>query len=320
MIVITEDSAYKICCIQYNIYYDHFECLNECEYSKVNINSKRGNNCVEQCSSKQLFNLNSYNICIDNCNEDYYIKKENGNEKECWLCKDYNINYKYKLINVEECLKDKPQNSDYVNENLFILKCKEGYDLFENGNCIDKCSENFFESNKICQKCDDSCLACDITKNNCTKCKSDEYLDKISSIHTCNKCSEKCDTCSGGEEDGIDNCLTCKQNSIYKFLFNKSCAENCPNGTYPNETNVCITKEKENENKKEDKDKNDEDKDKVDKVKTNDKIMLSIFIVITGFLLLLIIFCFCKNYCYKLKKRNIVEEIQNELIDKKEMF
>ena len=114
-------------------------------------------------------------------------------------------------------------------------------------------------------------------------------------------------------------CLTCKQNSIYKFLFNKSCVKNCPNGTYKNETNVCIIKENENK-EKEDKDKNDEDKDKIDEVKTKDKVMLSIFIVITCFLLLLVIFCFCKNYCHKLKKRNIMEEIQNELIDKKEMF
>ena len=359
MLVRTDDSAYKICSIQENIYYNHLQCKDECndKDQKLNLNPKQGNNCNVRCHWINWFELMPDDICIEECNEDYYIKKynESNYETECWLCKDYDINKKYKLINKKDCLKDEPQNSESVYKKLFIFKCKDGYDFFENGNCVNKCSEHYFENNKICEECDNSCKACDKIAKNCTECKAYYYLDKSTSIYVCKECSEKCETCSEGEKDGFDNCLTCKKNSKYEFLFNKNCVENCPGGTYPNEEKVCIPKEEEEEKEEEKKGEEEKEKegeeekekegeeekekeaekekekeaekekekeivDKSGEVKSKDKVMLSIYIVITASLLLLVMFCFCKKYCYKFRKRNLVEEIQSELVEKKEMF
>ena len=47
--------------------------------------------------------------------------------------------------------------------------------------------------------------------------------------------------------------------------------------------------------------------------------MLSIFIIVTGLMLIFVIFLFYKNFCYKFKEKNLIEEIQSELIENKEM-
>ena len=306
MLAITDDSAYKICAIQENVYYKTSNCKDECEnIDDLNINTKYGNNCQKKCFYDGLYNLKPENICIEECDGNLYIQTVDW-IKECGLCKDLNTSFPYKLINRAECLKDLPKNSQNISEELFLIKCKEGYNYFENGDCVDECSDNFFLENKDCKKCDESCKACETSEKNCIKCNEDEYLKKDSeNYNTCNKCSEKCETCSDGEKDGIDNCLSCKKNSTYEFLFNKNCVEKCPEDTLPNNNNICIKKDK-TPNEKE--------------VKTKDKIMLSIYIVITGFMLILVIFLFYKNiFCASKNNRNLIEDIQNELIENKEI-
>ena len=78
----------------------------------------------------------------------------------------------------------------------------------------------------------------------------------------------------------IDNCLTCKKNSTYEFLYNKNCIEKCPENTFPNENNECIFKKKDDKEKKENK----------EETKAKDKVMLSIFIIVTGLMLIFVIF------------------------------
>ena len=306
MLAITDDSAYKICAIQEDIWSDHFTCQEKCENDEeLRLNVKYGNNCGRPCFWEGLPILKPDNICIEGCDSNYHIiLKENEDQKECWLCKDLNTSFPYKLINRPTCLPDLPQNSQYVSKELFLVKCKEEYNYLENGNCVKECSDNFFLKNKDCQKCDESCKACEKSENNCIKCNEGEYLKKDPlTYNTCNKCSEKCETCSDEEKNGIDNCLSCKKNSTYEFLFNKNCVEKCPKDMISNKNNICIKKD-EIDNKEEE--------------KSKDKVMLVIFIVLTGFMLILVIFLFYKNVCCKSKNNNnLIDDIQSELIENK---
>ena len=308
ILAITDDSAYKICAIQdINNNNDHFICKEQCDNEEdLRLNAKLGNKCDanRQCFWDGLLILKPENICIEECDLNYHYLREKEHQNECWLCKDLNTSFPYKLINHKECLPDLPQNSQNISKELFLVECKKEYTYLENGNCVKECSANFFLENQDCQRCDESCKACEKSEKNCIKCNEGEYLKKDPlTYNTCNKCSEKCETCSDGEKDGIDNCLSCKKNSTYEFLFNKNCVEKCPKDMISNENNKCIKKD-EIDNKEE--------------VKSKDKVMLAIFIVLTGFMLILVIFLFYKNVCCKSKNNsNLIDDIQSELIENK---
>jgi hypothetical protein len=125
MLAITDDSAYKICAIQENIWSDHFKCKDQCDNGyQLRIDSKSGNSCFSEnrpCFWDSLNILKPENICIEECDLNYHILIEKDSEKECWLCKDFNKDSPYKLINHIECLKDLPQNSQYINKELFLV-------------------------------------------------------------------------------------------------------------------------------------------------------------------------------------------------------
>ena len=290
----TKNTAYKICTIS-----EGYNCLDKCSSDDaLIIDSMLYNNCGGQCSSSSLI-LEPDRICVDKCNENYLIKENN----KCLLCKDKNINYKFKLINFNEsidCLEKMPNNSEYIKENLFLVACKKGFDLFEDNNCVKSCSNGHYEENEICKKCDKNCETCEHTSNNCTTCKFGEYLDITK--FTCNNCSENCETCSNGDK----NCLTCKKNTDFKYLYNNTCLEKCPNGTIPSK-NECILEKK---------DKNSNEYN----VRNKKRTLLALFMVITGILLLAIMIWFCKKVCYIPKKsdESLINEINTELIENKE--
>ena len=325
MLAITRDSVYKICILR-----DGQNCLEDCSDNYPIFDTSTYNHCGDGCSTN--FILKPNNICIDECDNNIYIIQKNY---ECWLCKDLNGENKYKLVGHSECLKDMPSNSYYVNEKLLIIACNEGltyYDgqcvekhchencntctaysndkndqkciscknpnlFLQNRNCVDRCSENYFLNGTICQICDGQCNTCNINSYNCTSCKDKYYLFKTSeAFQKCEKCSENCKTCFKGEEGELKNCKSCDQNSLYKYLYNTSCLEKCPENTKKNEKNECVYEE----NSK------------------TDEIMIKIFVVITAILLILIIFCFFKKYCWsKNSTEKMMDEINTaELIEK----
>ena len=293
----TKNSAYKIC----PIFDGNNYCPDNCWNDPI-FDSTTYNNCGSQCSSS--FILEPDKICVDECNENIQIKEGN----KCWLCKDKNDKKKFKLINFSQsidCLEKKPNNSEYINENLYLVACSKGFDLFEDNNCVKSCSNGHYKDNQICKKCNINCQTCENTSDNCTTCKSGEYLDKTKL--TCNNCSENCETCSNGEEGDVKNCLTCKKNTDFKYLYNKNCVKKCPNGTIASSKDECIDeKKKENSNE--------------DNVRYKNTTMLFIFMAITGILLITIIICFYKKVCYKPMKsdESLINEINTELIDNKD--
>ena len=81
MLAITKDSAYKICAINSD---SDFNCYNECDGNDNNhlyINTLSKNQCNNRyCYWDGLFSLKPEDICTNDCNENYYIKKYPNNE------------------------------------------------------------------------------------------------------------------------------------------------------------------------------------------------------------------------------------------------
>ena len=411
MLAITKKSAYKIC-----VYRDEKDCK-RCDDNQFMLDSSKYNFCGIKCNSKYI--LIPHNICTDICDESIFIIKDD----KCGLCKDLGDGNEYKFYNHSGCLKEMPENSIYINEDLKIIDCDNNY-KYENGNCIQKChnncdkcsmystdinnqqctscknetlflqegncvdkcsnnyflidkncekcdnscetcnkisnnctscknetlflqdgncvencsnnyflidkncqkcddscetcnkisnnctscknetlflqegncvencSNNYFLIDKICQKCDDSCKTCNKASNNCSSCLYGKYIDKTTETHKCKNCNDNCETC----EFSRDNCTTCNQASLFKYLFNSSCYEKCPNNTKLNETiNVC------EKNKKEKKDDNP----------NNIPVTLIFFIILVSGLLLLLIFFLFRNKLFLNKKSsdNLLKEI-----------
>lgn len=323
MLAITNKSAYKICVTR-----DEEDCK-ICEESQLMLDSSKYNFCGNICNSKYI--LIPHNICTDICDESIF----SINDNKCGLCKDFGDGNEYKFYNQSGCVKEKPENSIYVNEDLKIIdcdnnykyengkcilkchdncnnctmystninnqqctSCKNGQLFLQDGNCVTKCSNKYFLVDNNCQKCNSSCETCNKASDNCTSCIIGKYLEKTTEIYKCKNCNDNCETC----EFSGDNCLTCNQASSFKFFFNFSCYEICPNNTKLNKTNnICeeITNVK-----------------KVDEDNSNNiSVMLLFFIVITVGLFSLLIFCLFKNYFLLNKKSsdNLLNEIDEDL-------
>ena len=200
--------------------------------------------------------------------------------------------------NCKECMAYSEDNN-----NQKCISCKDSNLFLQEGNCVKKCSDNYFVNEKKCENCDNSCKSCSKNSQNCTNCKEGYYMVKTSDSNKCEKCSTNCKTCKKGEEGEIKNCDSCNQESEFKYLFNKSCVLICPNNTFSSSKNECIV---------------NDDREKGRKHK--DDTMLIIFIVISGTLLLIIIICFFKKFCWNQRKSSdtLLDEINKELIDNKE--
>ena len=330
MLAITKESAYKVCLFGKN----NNNCLDECSSGNFILDAETHNHCDSECKTEYILKPN--NICINSCDESIFIIKNN----ECWLCKDLDKDKPFKLINIPEsvCLSNMPENSGYVNKQLYLIKCNDGtsynsesnkclychencvqctesskndndqkcitcknkeYFLYK-GNCVEKCDKGFFTKDKKCEKCnDDICEDCEFESGNCTICREGKYLEKEENFQTCKDCSINCQTCSKGQENGYDNCETCNISSDFKYLFNTSCVEKCPENM-TDKNYICYYE------KIDDNDDNE-----------NDKIMLTIFIIICGVLLLFILVLFYKRHCHILKEdEKFMREIDTELMIK----
>ena len=370
MLAITPKTAYKIC-----MYKKDGECVEVCpeEYNY----DVYGNTCVPSPTCDKITLIPS-GICIDSCDETIYIRKDN----KCGLCKDFNPSgNSYKLINGTDCREFDENSMEYYNEDLKLLKCKEGYELIENdcitkekecfklceknkctqysndendqhctscineyflekGNCKKNCSEGYGISGRECvlceddycdnylintcncikckdtfyingqnkcEKCSDDCKGCFNEENNCTSCNEKQYLTED---NKCNNCSEKCRTCDKGLFEGNDNCLTCDENSAYKYFFNndtkKTCVENCESiGRQLSEDKTTCVPVSNNTSG------NGNEKGNTDGKKGADYI-LWIFIAIIAIALIVITIIILKKCCFNKDKRDIFSDIPTE--------
>ena len=263
---ITYNSLYQICVIN-----NGDNCTDSCEDDQILLlDPIKGNHCGNECDN---YILKPNNICIDSCDNNIYI----NNGKECGLCKDLGGENKYKLINSTGCLKSKPENSYYFNEEFLIVSCDYAHPYFEEQNCVEKCSEGYFEQNNICVKCNEPCKTCTTSADTCQMCIERYYLEE----KNCKPCSNYCLTCNKGEENGLHNCLSCDINSEFKYFLNNDCLKVCPND-YVVENLKCIKKKEE---QTADNTKGEDHK--------SDELNIShiIFIVLTAVMLLIILIC-----------------------------
>ena len=126
MIAITQTELYKICIIK-----DNDECNNIDQCPHIMLDPE-GNKCQNNCDEGKI-EMIPEGICLNKheCNLNIYIFDEG--ETKCGLCKNINSNDAiYKLINVQGCLNEIPNNAEYYNENQKLLKCKTNYHLENN--------------------------------------------------------------------------------------------------------------------------------------------------------------------------------------------
>jgi len=155
MLAITPTSAYKICIVK-----SGNSCVNLCSTLKRDID---GNKCQNNCEENKI-QLMPDDICIEksSCNLTIYIL--NSLQTICGLCSYFNPDgAKYRLIGAEGCLSSIPSNSEFYNENLYLLKCKTDYHLDSNSCVPDTCYGK-------CETCSEVSTNEDDQK--CTSCQS----------------------------------------------------------------------------------------------------------------------------------------------------
>ena len=212
MLAISKTSAYKICIIPDS----DKNCLETCSSGEL-ILDVDGNYCSESCKDGK-YTLLPENVCISNCDNTIYILKGNN----CGLCRDLETEKKYKILDSSVCLSQSeiPPNSEVYNPNFYLLKCKSGYQLSEDGkDCIPHCYVT-------CQTCSD--YSEDENDQKCSSCNSSYYLEnekcilKVATtiiiqetVPMVDCLDEKCLTCSE-ESNKLGLCLTCNEAEGYK--------------------------------------------------------------------------------------------------------
>ena len=152
---------------------DKNECINECPRGKKIIHKLNSPNYYgTECDTKYKFIPFEY-YCIDECDENIYSINE---KNECGLCKDLYKAKKYKMVNYKGCLENKPENSHFINKDLYLLTCDDGL-YFNNGKCVD------FICNDNCESCYDKSI--DEKNQKCTSCKSNYVLQGENCVDKC---------------------------------------------------------------------------------------------------------------------------------------
>ena len=158
MLAITSNSAYKICIVK-----SSDTCLTPC--SNLVLDPEL-NKCQDSgCDSGKIKMVpEGYCIKEELCNTSIYIIKKVNGENQCGLCSYFNTNGEiHRLIGAEGCLSNMPENTEYYNENLYLLKCKTNYHLESNSCVPDTC---FIR----CEEC--SQISDNENDQKCTSCKS----------------------------------------------------------------------------------------------------------------------------------------------------
>ena len=211
------------------IFYEKLNILKYCHQTCKTCSGEEENECLS-CDIGYIFKEGKCLKCFETCNE----------------CKEQSFN-----IKEQKCISCK-----YPNQLLQEDK----------GNCLDNCLDGYYEDNKICRKCHSNCLTCNHSYSEenyqCTSCKDNQLLeyDTKKCINKCDisyyekskmcfKCNSNCKSCSRESENNNNYCISCNENSTFRYLVNSTqfgfnCVKSCPNGTILKEDiNQCITYE-----------------------------------------------------------------------------
>ena len=190
----------------------NLDCINICfeENIKISLNE---NKCFKSCNESQ-FKYEYKNYCYEKCPINSFIK-----DNDEYICIDKNNDDSYYLDNntgmYKECYKS----------------CK-------------KCNERGNEINNNCFECKDDFIFLNDSKDdrNCyEECNYFYYIDEYDN-YNCTKeriCPDKFNKLIKAKNKCIDKC---ENDNIFKYEFNNTCYEHCPNGTNQS-NNICFYKE-----------------------------------------------------------------------------
>ena len=148
-----------------------------------------------------------------------------------------NNNHLLEIISINpESINDLELNYEIILEETFSKYCTAKINILECYTSCKVCSKSKDESdnenhNCIKGECNINYYQAPDIETNCWttyEAKSNWYLD-----YEQNKffyCNEDCPTCDGPTNE---NCLSCKADTELKYLYNKKCYEQCPDGYYP---------------------------------------------------------------------------------------
>lgn len=187
--------------------------------------------CTECSTSKYLYTDENGTGCLDICPSGYYEDTASP-----WSCKNCNA--------IQGCFE--------CDDLTACLECSENMYLHEDG-CLDICPAGYYENFDTlwyCEMCSiTDCFTCS-DATTCTECNDPKYLleqpngtgcvDSCPENYTelditpksCIQCITNCKEC-----DVFDICIQCKDGF---YLANKGrlCTDTCPNGTYPDDSNM----------------------------------------------------------------------------------
>ena len=232
------------------LYFYSNECRNVCPDGTYPDGSKICQNCNLRCSK---CTSSTFTTCSA-CNNGYYLKSTtcydsagcmtnngwpNDTGNECSSCNS-------------RCLTCTGANSNQC------TGCDQTtiYKFLLSNQCLTACSTGTYpDGSNICQTCNTRCTKCTASGfTNCQQCASGFYLKSTtcydssgclgsngwpnSSTNTCDGCHSDCLSCTGPNSN---QCSSCNQLTSLKYLYNSGCGTACPDGTYPDGSNVCQT-------------------------------------------------------------------------------
>jgi hypothetical protein len=206
-------------------------------------------NCYQNCSFYYYFDDSNEFHCIENCQGKY--NKSILEKSKCIDDCKKDDTYRYAFNNT--CYQKCP-NGTYILEDQEDLIC---YDHFLDGYYLDS-------KNEIYKKCYETCNVCNKggnkTNNNCLECKTNYtfYTDLLNIPNCYPNCNKYFYFNESNEFQCSDNCQgkynkliiekskctdDCKKDEMYRYEYNNTCYQKCPNGTYPledDENNKCF--------------------------------------------------------------------------------
>ena len=282
LLAITKSSAYEICINgKYN-----GKCRDKCHRGQnLIIDNENGNYCGGDEVCKVL--LLPDNTCIGTCDEQYYIMDGN----ECGSCKNLNKTFPYKIINETKCIKEKPNNTYFIDESSYILKychysCEtcSGEGEYECTNCRD----SFFQNNG---KCDTNCP---------------EHYYKNTKERKCSECDYNCKECDNEKENNNSHCISCESG---KFLviakgFDNNCVDECPNNTKTDYNNQKCYIENDDGNNKGNNNNNDK-KSTNNGTKSFNRLWVWIIIILIIIIIIIVAIVIFKKFCKKKNEEDV---------------
>ena len=232
----------------------------------INLKSFVANNEIDSKNSLREINPNA-KICIDDIYT-YNLLFENLTLNCSDIC--FQDNIKYDIKNNEYVAECDINKFEYKNE--CHIDCPESTFRLIKGRriCVDEIPENYYldyndniykECYKLCKKCNES--GNDIN-NNCDECINNYVFLNDNFVNNKN-CFEKCNYFYYFDENNNYNCSQnylcpenykliieknkcideCKNYEENMYEYNKTCLNQCPNGTIPeNFTNLCYHEER----------------------------------------------------------------------------